>query len=33
MSTLEKAIAVAVKAHTGQAGKDGKPYILHPRCG
>ena len=27
---LEKAIAVAVEAHGGQAAKDGRPYILHP---
>jgi (p)ppGpp synthase/HD superfamily hydrolase len=27
---LEKAIALAVEAHAGQAGKDGRPYILHP---
>jgi (p)ppGpp synthase/HD superfamily hydrolase len=30
MSTLENAIALAVKAHQGQVDKYGKPYILHP---
>jgi len=30
MSTLEKAIALAVKAHAGQTDKAGQPYILHP---
>src|SRR5258708_6454925 len=27
---LEKAILIAVKAHAGQKGKDGAPFILHP---
>jgi (p)ppGpp synthase/HD superfamily hydrolase len=27
---LEKAIEMAVRAHTGQIRKDGSPYILHP---
>lgn len=27
---IEKAIAVALDAHTGQTDKAGKPYILHP---
>lgn len=27
---LEKAIALALDAHTGQTDKAGKPYILHP---
>jgi len=30
MSTLEQAIALAVKAHAGQTDKAGAPYILHP---
>lgn len=27
---VEKAIAIAVRAHNGQKRKDGTPYILHP---
>ena len=30
MSTLERAIAIAVKGHAGQVDKAGAPYILHP---
>lgn len=30
MSTLEKAIALAARAHEGQLDKAGAPYILHP---
>lgn len=30
MSLLERAIEIAVQAHTGQIDKAGKPYILHP---
>jgi (p)ppGpp synthase/HD superfamily hydrolase len=30
MSTLERAIAIAVAAHVGQVDKAGTPYILHP---
>ena len=28
--TLERAIAIAATAHTGQVDKGGAPYILHP---
>jgi (p)ppGpp synthase/HD superfamily hydrolase len=30
MSTLERAIAIAAEAHTGQVDKAGSCYILHP---
>ena len=30
MKNLEKAIKIAVDAHTGQTDKGGNPYILHP---
>jgi (p)ppGpp synthase/HD superfamily hydrolase len=30
MATLERAIAIAAKAHEGQVDKAGAPYILHP---
>ena len=30
MSTLEKAIEIAARAHAGQVDKAGSPYILHP---
>ena len=30
MMDLNKAIKIAVKAHTGQTDKGGRPYILHP---
>lgn len=30
MSTLERAIEIAAKAHAGQKDKSGSPYILHP---
>ena len=30
MSTLERAIAIAAKAHAGQVDKAGAPYVLHP---
>lgn len=30
MSTLEKAIEIAARAHAGQVDKAGAPYILHP---
>jgi (p)ppGpp synthase/HD superfamily hydrolase len=30
MATLEKAIAIAASAHSGQLDKTGAPYILHP---
>jgi len=30
MSTLERAIAIAARAHAGKVDKAGAPYILHP---
>jgi (p)ppGpp synthase/HD superfamily hydrolase len=30
VSSLERAIAIAAKAHEGQVDKAGAPYILHP---
>ena len=30
MATLERAIEIAAKAHSGQVDKAGEPYILHP---
>lgn len=30
MSTIERAIALAAKAHEGQVDKAGAPYLLHP---
>ncbi len=30
MSSLERAIEIAAKAHLGQTDKGGEPYILHP---
>ena len=30
MTLLEKAIEIALRAHAGQKGKDGTPYVLHP---
>ena len=30
MSSLERAIAIAARAHEGQVDKAGAPYILHP---
>lgn len=30
MSTLDKAIEIAARAHAGQVDKAGQPYVLHP---
>lgn len=30
MSTLERAIEIAARAHAGQVDKAGQPYVLHP---
>jgi (p)ppGpp synthase/HD superfamily hydrolase len=30
LSLMEKALALATKAHAGQQDKQGQPYILHP---
>ena len=30
MSTLQRAIEIAVQAHAGQVDKSGRPYICHP---
>ena len=30
MSMLDRAIEIAVQAHSGQLDKGGAPYILHP---
>jgi len=30
MSTLERAIEIAARAHAGQVDKAGDPYVLHP---
>jgi GTP diphosphokinase / guanosine-3',5'-bis(diphosphate) 3'-diphosphatase len=30
MPTLERAIEIAAKAHSGQVDKGGQPYVLHP---
>lgn len=30
MSTLEKAVEIAARAHAGQVDKAGAPYLLHP---
>ena len=30
MSTLERAIEIALRAHAGQTDKAGAPYVLHP---
>ncbi|HEY5564897.1 MAG TPA: HD domain-containing protein [Rhodothermia bacterium] len=32
MSTLRRAIEIAMEAHRGQVDKHGAPYILHPLC-
>jgi len=30
MSNLDKALSIAIQAHSGQKDKAGQPYILHP---
>jgi (p)ppGpp synthase/HD superfamily hydrolase len=30
MATLERAIEIAARAHSGQVDKAGEPYVLHP---
>ncbi|HVR42346.1 MAG TPA: guanosine-3',5'-bis(diphosphate) 3'-pyrophosphohydrolase, partial [Thermoanaerobaculia bacterium] len=30
MSTIERAIEIAARAHAGQVDQAGAPYILHP---
>lgn len=30
MATLERAIEIAAKSHSGQVDKAGQPYVLHP---
>lgn len=30
MTLVERAVEVALRAHAGQKGKDGTPYVLHP---
>lgn len=30
MSTIDRAIQIATKAHAGQTRRNGEPYILHP---
>ena len=32
ITMVEKAYAVAKKAHEGQLRKSGEPYIIHPLC-
>jgi (p)ppGpp synthase/HD superfamily hydrolase len=30
MSTIERAVEIAARAHAGQVDKAGAPYLLHP---
>lgn len=30
MNPIDKALEIAIRVHTGQVDKAGKPYILHP---